>query len=360
MVIIGVDPHKDSHTLVAIDDLGRYLAELVIESGVTGHQGGLAWATDRFGAEVTWAIEDVRHVSGGLEQDLLRAGQSVIRVPPKLMARTRSSARTRGKSDPIDALAVGRAVLREPNLPRATRLGASRDLKLLVDRRDDLVVQRTATMTRLMWHIHELDPARAKKPASWLTKIHRAPLYEWLGEQTGLVAELAADELGDVERFTDAIAVLQRRIGTEVKAQHPQLLALPGCGPLSAAKISAETGDVLRFRNEAAFARHAGVAPTPSWSGQTAGRLRAERSGNRQLNRALHKIAITQIRFGAPGQAYYRRRIDTGDNGPTAMRCLKRKIARVVYRRLLMDARSGLWEASTTSHCGTAADGEAS
>ena len=126
-----------------------------------------------------------------------------------------------------------------------------------------------------------------------------------------------------------------------MKAQHPQLLALAGCGPLSAAKISAETGEVTSFRNEAAFARHAGVAPTPRWSGVDTGGLRAGRSGNRQLNQALHKIAIAQVRMGGPGQVYYRRRIDGGDTGPTALRCLKRKIARVVYRRLLIDSQRG-------------------
>jgi transposase len=339
VVIIGVDAHKDTHTLVAVDRVGRHLAETVIESSAAGHGAGLDWATTRFGPEVMWAVEDVRHVSSGLERDLLSAGQRVVRVPTKLMARTRASARTRGKSDPIDALAIGRAVLREPDLPVAVTPGPYRELKLLVDRRDDLVVQRTATMTRLMWRIHELDPARAKKPSQWLTQVHRAALDEWLSGQTSLMAELAADEVGDLAHFSASIDALQKRIGAQVKAQHPQLLALPGCGLLSAAKISAETGDVTRFRNEAAFARHAGVAPTPAWSGQDAGRLRAGRTGNRQLNRALHKIAVTQVRLGGPGHAYYRRRMDRGDNGPTAMRCLKRKIARVVYRRLLDDAK---------------------
>jgi transposase len=340
MVIIGVDAHKQTHTLVAVDTVGRELAQMVIDAIPSGHAHGLRWATTAFGTDVTWAIEDVRHVSRGLETSLVNAGQRVVRVPTKLMARTRASARTRGKSDPIDALAIGRAVLREPHLPLAGQEGPSRDLKLLVDRRDDLVLQRTATMNRLVWHIHELDPARATKPSSWLAVQHREALLEWLCTQRGLIAELAADELTDVSYFSESINVLQKRLAKMVKAQHPNLLALPGCGPLSAAKISAETADVSRFRNEAAFARHAGVAPAPSWSGADGGRMRAGRSGNRQLNRALHKIAITQIRLGAPGRSYYQRRIDSGDNGPTALRCLKRKIARVVYRCLLADTQS--------------------
>lgn len=182
-------------------------------------------------------------------------------------------------------------------------------------------------------------PRPGQEPSSWLWAKHRDPLAEWLGDQPSLVALLAADELADIAYFGATIYDLQKRITKQVKSQPPQLLALPGCGPLSAAKISAETGEVTRFRNEAAFARHAGVAPTPRWSGADTGGLRAARSGNRQLNQALHKIAIVQVRMGGPGQVYYRRRVDGGDTSPTALRCLKRKIARVVYRRLLIDSQ---------------------
>src|SRR5215213_9885409 len=105
------------------------------------------------------AVEDCRHVSTRLERALLDAGQSVVWVPAKLMAQTRASARTRGKSDPIDALAVARAVLREPDLPVASHDEASRELKLLVDRRDDLVKERTAMMNRFRWHLHRIDPS---------------------------------------------------------------------------------------------------------------------------------------------------------------------------------------------------------
>jgi transposase len=337
MVIVGIDPHMKTHTLVAVDETGRKLGQKVIEAVSSGHDNGLRWATLNYGRDVIWAIEDCRHVTRRLENDLMNAGQVVRRVPTKLMARTRASVRTPGKSDPIDALAVARAALREPDLPVARHDEASRELKLLVDRRDDLVSQRVATLNRLMWHVHELDPTRLDRISLLVSRCHRVTLAAWLTEQDGLVAEMAADELSDVDRLSEEMLRLQRRITKSVQVQVPQLLSLPGCGALSAAKIVAETADVTRFSSDAAFARHAGVAPQPAWSGRSSGTLRASRSGNRQLNRAMHKIAVTQARIDSPGRVYVERRIAAGDSKATALRCLRRKIARVVYRRLMAD-----------------------
>jgi Transposase len=154
LAIVEIDAHKRSHTFGAIDDSGRRLGEKVSKTSSVGHLEAIRWARSKFGADITWAVEDCRHVSRLLEQDLLTAGYSVIRVPTRLMARTRASARTVGKSDPIDALAIARAALREPNLPTAYTDQTSRDLKLLVDRREDLIGQRTATISRLLWRLH--------------------------------------------------------------------------------------------------------------------------------------------------------------------------------------------------------------
>jgi transposase len=297
----------------------------------------LRWARSQFGAELRWGVEDCRHLSARLERDLLTVGQQVVRVPPKLMAVTRKSARTRGKSDPIDALAVARAVLREPDLPVASHDEVSRELKLLVDRREDLVGQRTSTINRLLWRVHELDPAHAPKAASLDLAKHRDLLRAWLDTVAGLVAELARDELADITRLTEAINDLAKRIGERVRAVAPALLGMPGCGELTAAKLIGETAGVTRFKSEAAFARHAGVAPIPVWSGNTAGRVRMTRSGNRQLNAALHRIAITQIRLDGLGQTYYRKRLTDGDSSTEALRCLKRRLARVVFHHLHTD-----------------------
>jgi transposase len=340
MVVVGADVHKRTHTFVAVDEVGRKLGEKSVEATAAGHHQGLRWAREQFGTELKWAIEDCRHLSARLERDLLTAGQQVVRVPPKLMAQTRASARTRGKSDPIDALAVARAALREPDLPVACHDEVSRELKLLVDRREDLVAQRTSTINRLLWRVHELDPAQAPKPRSLDLAKHRELLGAWLATQPGLVAELARDELADITRLTEMINALAKRIGERVGQVAPALLSLPGCGELTAAKLVGEAAGVSRFKSEPAFARHAGVAPIPVWSGNTAGRVRLTRSGNRQLNAALHRIAVTQIRLDGLGHAYYRRLLADGKSNPEALRCLKRRLARAVFHHLHTDHRS--------------------
>lgn len=335
MVVVGADVHKRTHTFVAVDEVGKELGHKTFETTTKGHQAAVRWARERFGTDLLWAIEDCRHLSARLERDLLTAGQSVVRVPPKMMAEQRRVARTRGKSDPIDALAVARAAQREPDLPVASHDEVSRELKLLVDRREDLVKHRTATINRLQWHVHELDPEIPTKDLDRAK--HQEQLAADLAGFDGLVAEIARDELSDVVELTGRINELERRITSRVEQVAPTLLAMPGCGALSAAKIVGEAAGVTRFKSEAAFARHAGIAPIPVWSGNTQGRVRLTRSGNRQLNAAIHRIAVTQIRLDGLGRTYYEKKKAEGMSTPEALRCLKRRLARVVYGHLHTD-----------------------
>ena len=148
MVILGIDAHKRTHTVVAVDEAGRQLGcKTTVATTTAAHLELVRWA-DRFGEERRWAVEDCRHLSRRLEADLLAAGEAIVRVPPKLMAHARDSARTYGKSDPIDALAVARAALREQHLPVARLDGPCRELRLLVDHREDLVRDRVAHINR--------------------------------------------------------------------------------------------------------------------------------------------------------------------------------------------------------------------
>jgi transposase len=302
-----------------------------------GHREAVRWAREKFGDELRWAIEDCRHLSARLERDLLTAGQAVVRVPPMMMAEQRRVARTRGKSDPIDAAAVARAALRDPELPVASHDEVSRELKLLVDRREDLVQQRTATISRLLWRVHELDPSWAPPARSLDVAKQQRHLADKLAGVAGIVAELARDELSEIVALTVTINALERRIRDRVTAVAPTLLAMPGVGVLTAAKIVGETAGVSRFKSEAAFARHAGIAPIPVWSGNTAGRVRLTRSGNRQLNAAIHRIAVTQIRLDGLGKTYYDKNRAEGMSTPEALRCLKRRLARVVFNHLTTD-----------------------
>lgn len=331
MVTVGVDAHKHSHTVVAVDDLGRVLGQKTVAATPPGHLEALRFA-EHFG-DHEWAIEDCRHLTRRLEVDLLRAGQTVRRVPPRLMGIARGAGRERGKSDPIDALAVARAALRE-ELPAARLDGPDREVRLLLDHREDLVNERTRAQNRLRWHLHELLPG-FDPPAGSLdrTKV-LDDVVTRLGVCEGMVADLARELVGRIRADTTRINELEREITQRVKQRAAALLALPGCGALSAAKIIGEAAGVRRFKDRSAFARHNGTAPIPVWSGNTT-RHRLNRGGNRQLNAAIHRIAITQMRVHAPAQAYMTKRQAIGDTKTEALRALRRRISDEVFKRLI-------------------------
>lgn len=345
MVILGADLHKRSHTVVAVDGQGRKLAEITVAACPEGHLELRRWAA-RF-PERQWALEDCRHLSRRLEADLVRGGEPVVRVPPKLMAGVRRSVREPGKSDPIDALAVARAALANPDLPVATLDGPERELRMLVDHREDLVAERTRDMQRLRWLL--LDLGVPEPPARSLDRIRT---------QDALAAALAdtADTTGRIARtLLDRIRAASadiRRLDAEItgiaSVLAPSLLALPGCGPLTAAKIVGEAAGIRRFRSSAAFARHNGTAPVPVWSGNNP-RYRLSRGGNRQLNLALHRIAITQMRIDQRGRAYIEHRRSAGDTKTEAIRALRRRLSDEVFRRLSADetVRANAASAST-------------
>jgi transposase len=340
VIVIGADVHKATHTFVAVDEVGRKLAERTVKATTAGHEAALRWARSQLGNDLCWGIEDCRHLSARLERDLLAGGQDVVRVPPKLMAHSRASAREWGKSDPIDALAVARAVLREPDLPTASHDESTRELKLLVDRREDLVGERTRQVNRLRWHLHELDPEFDVPIKSFRIAKQRRRVADWLAGCEGLIAELSRDVLADITVGSAKIDELEKRITVLVEDRYQHLLAIPGSGPLTAAKIAGETANVDRFRSEACFAMNAGAAPLPVWSGSTRGRVRLSQTGNRQLNAALHRIAVTQIRVDGLGREYYRKRLEKGDSTIEALRCLKRRLARIVFNALHADQQT--------------------
>jgi transposase len=337
MVMVGIDVHKDTHCAVAVDDVGRQLgAARTFRTTDAGNLQLLRWAQREHGGDgrVVFAVEDCRHLTTRLERSLLAAGARVLRVPPKLMAGARQSARTRGKSDPIDALAIARAALREPNLPAAEHTHASREVKLLVDHREDLVNTRTQVQNRLRWHLHELDPTVDPAKRSLDRTVVLNGVTKTLEEMPpSTVRRVALELVEDVRMLTTRINALERELRVLVREQAPQLLTLSGCGVLTAAKLIGETANPTRFGSEACFAMHAGVAPIPASSGRTS-RHRLARGGNRQLNCSLHRIAVTQIRLDGPGRAYYLRRMTSGDTKMEALRALKRRLARVVFTLL--------------------------
>jgi transposase len=335
MVTLGGDCHKRTHTLVAVDDNGQQLGVKTVPAVQAGHLEALDWA--RQWPDRRWALENCRHLSRRLEADLLLAGELVVQVSPKLMAGSRRSAREWGKSDPIDALAVARAALRECELPVAQLEGSSREIKLLLDHRDDLVGERTRIQNRLRWLLHELDPSFEVPERSLGRKVVLRRVARVLAAHRGVAADIAVEVLERVSQLTQRINELERQIGALVITVAPNLLELDGCAALSAAKLIGETAGITRFKTSARFAMHNGSAPIPVWSGN-AERHRLNRGGNRQLNLVLHRIALTQMRLGGRGHDYIEHRRTCGDTKKEAIRALRRRISDEVYRRMWQDS----------------------
>jgi transposase len=295
------------------------------------------WA-HRLDGERAWAIEDCRHVSGRLERCLIGQGERVVRVAPKLMGQTRRGERRPGKSDEIDAIAVARAALREgvDALPVAFLDEPAFEIRLLCDHRADLVAERTRHQNRLRWHLVELTPelearlsARSLDRASTLDRVARALLRL---EQTARV-RVARDELRRIRELTRAERALERELTVAIGQLRPDLLAEQGIGPTTAATLIGRTAGAERFPTDGHFARQAGAAPIPASSGRR-DRVRLNRGGDRQLNCALHRIAVTKARIDPATRAYLNRKLAEGKTNAEAYRCLKRHLARHVWHLL--------------------------
>lgn len=334
MIVIGIDPHMHTHTAVALDAAtGRVVDVLTVKARTPGFERLVEWAR-RLDPERLFAVEDGRHVSGSLERHLIPRGEEAVRVPPRLMGVSRRADRVRGKSDPIDAEAVARAALAHPDLPRATLAGPELDIGLLGAHRETLINERTATQNRLRWLLHDLDPDLAPGPRTLDRICHLDRLQAALEAlertvQVRICLELVA-RCRDITRRANE---LEREIGELVGTCAPALLQIPGCGSLTAAKIVAETAQVDRFPTEGHFARYTGTAPVPASSGASH-RQRFNRRGNRQLNAALHRMAVTQLRIHEPAKDYVAKKRAEGKSKTEAIRCLKRQLSRVVFQTL--------------------------
>jgi transposase len=336
MIVLGADTHKRSHTIAAIaDTTGELLGEQTVPVGRRGFGALLQWARGLDGERV-WAVEDCRHVSGSLERFLIERGECVLRIPTHLTANARRSARQRGKSDAIDALNVARAALREglDCFPAAHLAGPELDLRLLVDHRERLVRHRVELNSTLLWHLHDLwpelhVPGGALFSKKWATRIGR----RLARAQQSMRVRIARDELRRLRELTQAIKQLEREITELVQQLAPQLLTEPGFGPLIAAKLVGEVAGAQRFVTSAKLARAAGGAPIPASSGHTQ-RQRLDQGGNRQINAALHRVIVTRARCHQPTRDYIARRRSEGKSTREAIRCLKRYLARRVWRLL--------------------------
>jgi transposase len=227
MVTIGIDPHKQTHSGVAVNPLGVQVAQRTVAARREGFGQLLGWARTLDGERV-WVIEDVRHVSGGLERFLIDRGETVVRLPPRLMADARHGVRERGKSDPIDALAIARAALREgvETLPTARLAGVELEIRLLALHRERLVDSRTRLINELRWQLHDLwpdweIPKRVLIQPGWQTKIAQ----RLRRAETSIQVQIARDMITRIRELTQTITQLYEQLAGLVGQTAPHLLA---------------------------------------------------------------------------------------------------------------------------------------
>jgi transposase len=337
-VIIGVDPHKATHTAVAISSSEHELARKKVRSGAHQAEQLLDWAAS-FETR-TWAIESAGGLGYLLAQQLVAAGETVVDVPATLASRVRVLATGRSnKNDPNDAVSVGVAALRSPGLRRVEAAGHSEVLRLLAKRNTDIGNHRTRVVCRMHALLAELAGGGISKEINasdvdWFltTLVPATPV-----EQARY--ELALELLEDIRRLDAQLKASHKQIRVAVQASGTSVTDLFGVGPIIAAELIGYTGDVGRFRNRDQFAAYNGTAPVEfSSGGRTVHRL--SKRGNRQLNHAIHMAAICQLRQPhSDGRAYFERKVADGKTNKEAIRALKRQISNAVYRQLVADAR---------------------
>jgi transposase len=337
-VMIGVDPHKGSHTAVAIGAGEEPLGKLRIRACAAQAEKLVAWA--QVWPERTWAVEGARGLGHLLAQQLIAAGEPVLDVPPKLAARVRLlEAGDTNKNDPNDALSVAVAALRS----RAQRPVMAEDyravLKVWAKRHRDLARARNQVACRLHAVLCELVPGGFRKE---ITAGQAAALLESLHPRGAIAQarhELAGQFLDDLRNLDTQLRQTKKKLAAAVRASRTTLTAIFGVGPVIAGTVIGDTGDISRFPSRAHFAAYNGTAPVEVSSG---GRItyRLSLRGNRRVNHAIHMAAITQIRHRhSGGRAYYDKKIAEGKTHKEALRCLKRRISDAIYAALRADAR---------------------
>lgn len=332
----GVDTHRDTHSIAVLNQLGELLESFTIAASSSGYSEAIK-RTAKY-PSLIWGLEGTGSYGRSFADALLKNGAVVYEVPGTITKRHRRRLRRRGKSDPQDAHAIAEAVLRErESLPRHLEVDAEEATRLLYERRDRKVRERTEKINRIraLGLRLELELARDLSTLVALDELEIGLNSHIVNGYADFeVVDEIRDLIGDLRRIHDKIANLENRMGPFVERLVPKLLELKGCSIISAAGLIGHSGGAINYRNADAFAAHAGTAPIPCSSGQKSS-VRVNTGGNRQLNRCLHNIANTQMRSaGHAGKAYYDRKRAEGKTHREALRCLKRRLASVVFRIL--------------------------
>jgi transposase len=335
-ITIGIDPHKASHTAVAIDNTEHVLDELRVRTCAKQAEQLRTWAApfpDR-----VWAIESARGLGYLLAQQLVAAGETVVDVPAVLSTRTRLLGSGKAqKNDPNDARSVAIAALRTEGLARVGVDEHDQVLKLLAKRHRDLARSRAMTACRLHALLMELQPGGMAKRMS-VTRAN--DILDQISIDTEMIEHrigVAREFVADLVHYQYQMKTSKARLRGAVAATSTSLTDIRGIGVVTAAMIIGHVGNVERFASAAHFASYNGTAPIEASSGEQR-RHRLNPRGNRQLNYAIHVAAITQLRYPGPGQNYHQRKRAEGKSSKEATRALKRQISNAVYRSLVADA----------------------
>jgi transposase len=336
-VIIGVDPHKLSATIEVVDQYEKLLGAGRFTTDRAGYTAMRTYA--KTWPDRVWAIEGANGTGRPLAQRLLEAGERVLDVPAKLAARVRlfDTGHNR-KTDALDAHSIAIVAARTSTLRVLKVDGDLEALRLLADRREALTRRRVQTVDRLQALLAELLPGQVKKDITALQA--RAMLASVRPRDVAgkTRRRIAAEELADLIAADAKIKKATAELKAMVLARNSRLMDLHGVGPVVAARILADVGDVTRFADRNRFASWTGTAPLDASSGEQI-RHRLSRAGNRRLNHVLHMAAIAQIRLDTEGRTYYRRKLGEAKTRKEARRCLKRRLSDMVYRQLVADAQ---------------------
>ena len=334
-VIIGMDPHKRSATIEVVDEQGRVVSTGRFDTDKTGHAELLA--AGRQYPDRVWAVEGCNGIGKHIAHRLVHDGETVLDVPSKLSAQVRVFATGNGrKTDPVDAHSVAMVALRTPNLVRVEVDDDLVVMGMLVDRRDELGQARTQTINRLHKLLLELFPGGAPKFLS----SHKARAMIATIKPRDIVGKtrrrLTVELIVELEGIDKKIKAIKNQLRDLIAARGSTLMELTGIGPSGAARLLVDVGDIHRFADRDKFASWNGTAPLEVSSGDQT-RHRLSRAGNRRINRALHIMAVVQLRNPTEGRAYFDAKKAAGKTSMEAIRALKRRLSNVVYTRMLAD-----------------------
>jgi transposase len=335
-VIIGVDPHKLSATIEVVDRRERLLGSGRFSTDQAGYAAMRTYV--KAWPERVWAVEGSNGAGRPLAHRLLEAGEHVVDVPAKLAARVRlfDTGHNR-KTDARDAHSIAVVAVRTRTLRVLAADGELEGLRMLCDRREELTRLRVQTVNRLQRLLAELIPGQGRKD---LTALQAKAILATVRPRdiAGKTRRrIAVEELADLLAVEAKMKKATAELKTIVLARGSRLMDIHGVGPVVAARILADVGDITRFADRNRFASWTGTAPIDASSGEQI-RHRLSRAGNRRMNHVLHIAAIVQLRHDTPGRAYFLRKLAAGKTRMEALRCLKRRLSDVVYRHLVADA----------------------